>query len=283
MTTCRVGPAGSDASARSRSDAALDARARQVSSLGSVSDVDARLCLWCRAVLPAAARRDSKFCGKRCRQSSWRFRVCRADIESTDRPMVFAYADPPYPGKASLYPEKTEVDHASLLERLTKNYPDGWALSTSSEALRDVLSLLPRWSQDLCVVQRAAPHQEPPRSGFVGAANRRRWPSVTGRCRSGPKRRIGRGRTLPTLPRRNGGNEAASFRRMDVPPTRSVACRSTRRFIPPVNKKSFAAGVRVWLRTGRWAHRLAKRRPLPPLAISAPRNGLCPDRVEWEF
>ena len=57
--------------------------------------------------------------------------------------MTFAYADPPYPGKASLYPEKTEVDHASLLERLTKNYPDGWALSTSSEALRDVLSLCP--------------------------------------------------------------------------------------------------------------------------------------------
>jgi hypothetical protein len=57
--------------------------------------------------------------------------------------MVFAYADPPYPGKASLYPEKTEVDHASLLQRLTKNYPDGWALSTSSEALRDVLSLCP--------------------------------------------------------------------------------------------------------------------------------------------
>jgi hypothetical protein len=58
--------------------------------------------------------------------------------------MVFAYADPPYPGKASLYPEKTEVDHASLLERLTRDYPDGWALSTSSEALRDVLSLCPR-------------------------------------------------------------------------------------------------------------------------------------------
>ena len=57
--------------------------------------------------------------------------------------MTFAYADPPYPGKASLYPEKTEIDHASLLERLTRNYPDGWALSTSSEALRDVLSLCP--------------------------------------------------------------------------------------------------------------------------------------------
>jgi len=149
MESCRVAPVqddilagavgavaftgGSDASAGSRSDA----------SPGSVCDVDQRHCFWCKAVLPAASRRDTKFCTKRCRQSSWRFYVGRADIEATDRPMTFAYADPPYPGKASLYPEKTEVDHASLLEYLTKSYPDGWALSTSSEALRDVLSLAP--------------------------------------------------------------------------------------------------------------------------------------------
>jgi hypothetical protein len=57
--------------------------------------------------------------------------------------MVFAYADPPYPGKSKYYPEKAEVDHASLLERLRINYPDGWALSTSAEALRDVLQLCP--------------------------------------------------------------------------------------------------------------------------------------------
>ena len=57
--------------------------------------------------------------------------------------MVFAYADPPYPGKAFYYPEKTEVDHVSLLERLRENYPDGWALSTSSKALRDLLPLCP--------------------------------------------------------------------------------------------------------------------------------------------
>lgn len=150
MTTCRVSPvrddesvafAGrSDASLGSFGDASLDDRARQI----SVSSIGARLCLWCLNVLPAAARRDSKFCKKSCRQASWRFRVCRADIVATDRPMVFAYADPPYPGKALLYPERREVDHASLLERLTKNYPDGWALSTSSDALRDVLSLCPR-------------------------------------------------------------------------------------------------------------------------------------------
>jgi hypothetical protein len=131
MGSCRVSPAPDDLLASVASAGGSD-----------VSPGPAR-CLWCEGVVPADMRRDSKFCGKRCRQSSWRFRVCRADIETTDRPMVFAYADPPYPGKASIYPEKTEVDHASLLERLTNNYPDGWALSTSSEALRDVLSLCP--------------------------------------------------------------------------------------------------------------------------------------------
>ncbi len=57
--------------------------------------------------------------------------------------MHFAYADPPYPGKSLYYPERTEVDHESLLEKLRINYPDGWALSTSAEALRDVLLLCP--------------------------------------------------------------------------------------------------------------------------------------------
>lgn len=127
-----------DVSVGSQSDVSLDARARPV------CDIDERLCFWCRGVLPAGIRRDTKFCSKRCRQSSWRFRVCRTEIEAMDRSMLFAYADPPYPGKALLYPERSEVDHVSLLELLTHCYADGWALSTSSEALRDVLSLCPR-------------------------------------------------------------------------------------------------------------------------------------------
>lgn len=57
--------------------------------------------------------------------------------------MSFAYADPPYPGKAVYYPERQEIDHASLVDRLTTDYPDGWALSTSSRSLRDVLPLCP--------------------------------------------------------------------------------------------------------------------------------------------
>jgi hypothetical protein len=56
-----------------------------------------------------------------------------------------AYADPPYPGNAALYEAHPdyggEVDHESLILRLT-GY-DGWALSTSAAALRDLLPLCP--------------------------------------------------------------------------------------------------------------------------------------------
>jgi hypothetical protein len=110
------------------------------------------ICAWCHGPIPNDARRDSKFCGKTCRQASWRFHRGRHHrvvgrfpelLDATDRPLRFAYADPPYPGKASYYPEKTEVDHASLVDRLVAEFPDGWALSTASGSLRDVLPLCP--------------------------------------------------------------------------------------------------------------------------------------------
>lgn len=60
--------------------------------------------------------------------------------------MRLAYADPPYPGCASLYKDHPdyagEVDHAALLRTLQDNY-DGWVLHTSSVALREVLPLVP--------------------------------------------------------------------------------------------------------------------------------------------
>lgn len=61
--------------------------------------------------------------------------------------MRLAYADPPYPGQAKQsYGDHQdyagEVDHAALIDRLETNY-DGWALSTSEQALRDVLHLCP--------------------------------------------------------------------------------------------------------------------------------------------
>jgi hypothetical protein len=117
-----------------------------------------------------AARRDSKFCGKACRQRAWRFArparerravapagardasaraaTCPSRVDGEIRPRRFAYADPPYPGLAARYysdhPDFAgEVDHAELLTRLAERYPDGWALSTSSRTLREVLALCP--------------------------------------------------------------------------------------------------------------------------------------------
>lgn len=57
--------------------------------------------------------------------------------------MRFAYADPPYPGLARRYYGCPEVDHRELVDRLVAEFPDGWALSTSAEALQDVLGLCP--------------------------------------------------------------------------------------------------------------------------------------------
>src|SRR5437870_4827984 len=57
--------------------------------------------------------------------------------------MRVAYADPPYPGCASYYVERTEVDLGMLVTRLKNEFPDGWALSTSSPMLYTALSACP--------------------------------------------------------------------------------------------------------------------------------------------
>jgi hypothetical protein len=58
-----------------------------------------------------------------------------------------AYADPPYPGCAHYYlaenPEAKEVNHRVLIGHLSEHFPDGWALSTHSNGLRDLLPLCP--------------------------------------------------------------------------------------------------------------------------------------------
>jgi hypothetical protein len=61
-------------------------------------------------------------------------------------PKRIAYGDPPYPGTARRYyrHEPTyagEVDHAELIAKLATF--DGWALSTSENALQQVLALCP--------------------------------------------------------------------------------------------------------------------------------------------
>jgi len=57
--------------------------------------------------------------------------------------MRIAYADPPYIGCAHLYPEKEEVNHKDLIERLVYEFPDGWALSCHSPSLRILLPMCP--------------------------------------------------------------------------------------------------------------------------------------------
>jgi len=54
---------------------------------------------------------------------------------------TLAYADPPYPGTASRYAGGREVN-LELLVAYLRTF-DGWALSTSASALRDVWNLAP--------------------------------------------------------------------------------------------------------------------------------------------
>lgn len=107
-----------------------------------------RDCSWCGEPIPSGARADSLFCGRRCRQASWRFKGHVGRAVASSSPRRFAYADPPYPGCAARYygdhPDFAgEVDHEALVAQLVAEFPDGWALSTSSRALRDVLALCP--------------------------------------------------------------------------------------------------------------------------------------------
>lgn len=108
--------------------------------------VGRRSCAWCSGPIPAGARRDAVCCSKRCRQARHRFLRAVGTAAVTARPLRLAYADPPYPGKASKYYRDHqdfagEVDHAQLLAHLATF--DGWALSTSADALRALLPLCP--------------------------------------------------------------------------------------------------------------------------------------------
>lgn len=110
-----------------------------------------RVCSWCRAGIPETSRVDAKYCTVRCRQAGHRASIRRVQLEATAQPLRIAYADPPYPGKASIYRDHPdfagEVDHAELLSRLATY--DGWALSTSAAAVPAIAAL--------CVARDLAP------------------------------------------------------------------------------------------------------------------------------
>lgn len=110
--------------------------------------MEERICEWCRDPLPKGSRRGRLTCSKRCRQAKQRFTKHVGRSEHAAEPMRFAYADPPYPGLSRRYygdhrDFDGEVDHVELLSRLTVGGYDGWALSTSAAALRDVWALCP--------------------------------------------------------------------------------------------------------------------------------------------
>jgi hypothetical protein len=108
-----------------------------------------RSCAWCEGPISPSCRRDAKFCSTPCRQASHRFfGGRRLRLAPGGQPLRLAYADPPYPGTARRYYRQHpdfggEVDHAQLVARLVQDYPDGWALSTSAEALPAVLASCP--------------------------------------------------------------------------------------------------------------------------------------------
>jgi hypothetical protein len=106
-------------------------------------------CAWCGDPIPAASpfgrskRIDTAFCKAVCRKTAWRLAQRGIARGVNIRPMRVGYADPPYPGCAWRYYRSTEVDHAELVALLVRDFPDGWALSTSAKSLRDVLPLCP--------------------------------------------------------------------------------------------------------------------------------------------
>jgi hypothetical protein len=108
-----------------------------------------RVCAWCRGAIPLTKRAEKRtWCSKTCRQAAFRCRGRRLTMERHGRPMRFAYADPPFPGQAWKYYGREpsyagEVNHGALIARLRSEFPDGWALGTSPDALRDLLPLCP--------------------------------------------------------------------------------------------------------------------------------------------
>ena len=58
--------------------------------------------------------------------------------------MRFIYLDPPYPHQARKHYKMPEVDHAVMIAEATRDY-DGFALSTSSSALQEVLAICPAY------------------------------------------------------------------------------------------------------------------------------------------
>jgi hypothetical protein len=73
----------------------------------------------------------------------WTAQTC----EEGEGDVKFAYADPPYVGCARYYKDHPdyggEVDHKDLIQRLSLEFPDGWALSCHAPSLSHLLPMCP--------------------------------------------------------------------------------------------------------------------------------------------
>jgi hypothetical protein len=120
-----------------------------------------RVCGWCGKTLAVRCRADAKFCSVRCRQAFFRFARGRGLRPAAKEPLRVCYADPPYPNRAKLYRRHRdyggEVDMCALVARLIHEFPDGWALSTSAEALGAVLRFCPAAARVACWVRGERP------------------------------------------------------------------------------------------------------------------------------
>lgn len=129
-----------------------------------------------------------RFCGGACRKAAWDerrrqqqtptgLRIAAVGRHATadgvaagvrvgpaqlDRPARFAFADPPYPGLSTLYPEGYEVEHGPLVQMLCQEWPDGWALATSADALGDVLRICPPGVRVCAWLHQHRPHGPTP-------------------------------------------------------------------------------------------------------------------------
>lgn len=117
--------------------------------------------------------------------------------------MRFAYADPPYLGQGSKHYGRNHTQssiwdsldtHATLIFSMTRDYPDGWALSTSVPSLRHLLPMCPggarigAWVKPFSVFKkgvRPAYAWEP--VIFVGGRNKNHPPPPKGGKQTTPK------------------------------------------------------------------------------------------------
>ena len=116
-----------------------------------------RTCAWCPRELRPDARSDTRFCSRRCRQAAFRLRrrsgvavarrgraqrrVARTGVDDT--PARFAYADPPYVGRAQRWYRDEEIDHEALIASLEASRYAGWALSAAADSLAEITPLCP--------------------------------------------------------------------------------------------------------------------------------------------